>query len=90
MTDLALSETQTVNMVALDIIEGMLYTMLCASGDACAGTVANLIETSVNTSIAGRGSSAQTITEEFETTISNLYNQLSTAMTAFFAGQDRN
>jgi hypothetical protein len=88
VNDLTLSETQTVNMVALDIIEGMLYTMLCASGDPVAGTVANLMEMGVNTALAAGGSSAQTLTEEFVTTVSNLYNQLSQAMTVVFDAMD--
>ena len=80
--DLNLSQEQSVNVVAIDIIEGILYTALCATGDPALGAFANLMEMGVNTVMAAGGSSAQQLTQTIQTTVADLYSDLGTAMTA--------
>ena len=85
--DLYLSETQNVSGVPLDIIEGMLYTVLSAVPDApVCGILANVMETGVNVSVAESGDSKNPITTEYDINVADLNNQLSNAMTAVFDG----
>ena len=68
------------NVVPIDIIEGLVYTLLSATGDPAAGVFANLMETAVNTTLAsGQG---QTLTQKLTTTVANLYTDLGNQLTA--------
>lgn len=80
--DLNLSQNQSVNVVAMDIIEGMLHTVMCATGDPALGVFANLMEMGVSSVSAAGGSAAQQLTQTIKTTVANLYSDLGSAMTA--------
>lgn len=74
--DVGLSASTSVNVVALDVIEGVLYTLLSATGDAGAGVFANLMSMGVNTGLAAGGDNAAALTQEITTTAAELYDDL--------------
>lgn len=78
-SDVGVSASQSINAVALDVIEGILYTLLGATGDPAAGVAANLMSMSVNTALAAGGDSAESLTQEITAEVSQLYAQLGTA-----------
>lgn len=73
-TDVGVSADQSLNPVPVQIVEGILYTVLSATGDPAAGVFANLMETAVNTAMAVPGN---TLNQELATTVGNLYSDLS-------------
>ncbi len=72
--DVGVSAGQSLNPVPVQIIEGILYTALCATGDTAVGVFANLMETAVNTASAVPGN---TLNQELATTVGNLYKDMS-------------
>lgn len=74
--DVGLSASTNVNVVAIDVIEGMLYTLLGATGDPGAGVFANLMSMSVNTGLAAGGANQQALTQQITTTAADLYDDL--------------
>ena len=73
-TDVGVSDDQSLNPVPVEIIEGILYTVLCATGNKAVGVFANLMETAVNTALAVPGN---TLNQKLATTVGNLYTDLS-------------
>jgi hypothetical protein len=76
--DVGLSENQSLNPIPIDIIEGILYTALGATGDTGMGVFANLMETAVNTAVAAGGNQAESLTQSLLTTVGTLYSDLAT------------
>ncbi|MGA2373170.1 MAG: hypothetical protein ABSG11_21120 [Candidatus Korobacteraceae bacterium] len=73
--DLGLSQSQSVSAVPIDILEGALYTILCATGDPGLGVVANLMSAGVNTALAADSSSS--LKSPLAAEVQDLYAQLS-------------
>jgi hypothetical protein len=74
--DLALSQSQNLNVRAIDGIEGALYTILSAAGSPALGVLANLMEMSVDSAVAGSQDQASAWATQFKTTIATLYSDL--------------
>ncbi len=78
--DVGLSDSQSLNVVPTEIIEGLLYTMLSATGDPGVGAAANLMETGVNAAVAADSSSS--LTKPLATTVGTLYSDLTAQFSA--------
>ena len=78
-SDLNLSAETSVNVVAIDIIEGILYTVLSAA-DPVLGVFANLMEMGVSAAEDAGESTAQQLTQSITTTVAKLYSDLGTQM----------
>jgi len=59
----------------IELLDGILYTLLNATKDTGAGVLANLMETAVNTALAVPGN---TLDQKLATTVGELYGALST------------
>ena len=73
--DVGISQQAVLHPVPTQVVEGLLYTMLGATGNPAAGVVANLMETGVNAAVAAPNS---TLNVSLETTVGNLYGDLTT------------
>jgi hypothetical protein len=78
--DVGLSASQKLGVVPIDIIEGMLYTILNAFGGIAGGQlgigigmVANLMATATTSALAAPH---ETLSQKLATTVGNLYNDL--------------
>lgn len=78
--DLGLSASQSVNVVVLDVIEGVLYTLLSATGDPAAGVFANLMSMGVNSALAEGGATSENLQQTIVTTVADLYSELGDAL----------
>jgi hypothetical protein len=82
--DVKLSKNQSLTAAApIELIEGLLYTLLNASKDTGAGVVANLMAAAVNTALAVP---QNTLNEKLSTTAGALYGALSTQFQQVNAG----
>jgi hypothetical protein len=82
-TDIGLSGNQTVSTVPLEIIEGLLYTVLSAGGTVT-GVFANLMETATDAALAAPGGT--TLNQKLSTQVSALYTSLSTSFQQISTG----
>ena len=76
-TDAGVASTATISTVPQQLIEGIIYSVLSATGDVGAGLFANLMETATNTA-AAMGNSA--LSTPLTDTVENLYTSLGTQL----------
>jgi len=77
--DVGVSASQSLSVVAIDFIEGILYTLLGATGDPAAGVFANMMSMGVNSVLAAGGQNADDLQSEIDTTVADLYTDLASA-----------
>jgi hypothetical protein len=82
--DVGLSASQHLNVEVIEILEGMVYTGLNATGNIGAGAFANLMETAVNVALTASGGG--TLNEQLETTVGTLYTDLGNQFQQVSAG----
>lgn len=80
--DVGASSGGSITTVAIEVIEGLMYTALSASG-VPAGIVANLMSTAVNAALAVPGN---TLTSPLVTTVENLYDDLEESFSTLTTG----
>ncbi|GEM_PF-3125511 len=84
LTDVKLSSNQSLTVAApLELVEGVLYTLLNVSKNTGAGVVANLMAAAVNTALAVP---QNTLNDKLSTTAGALYGALSTSFQQVNAG----
>ncbi len=72
--DLGLSQSQNVSAVPIDILEGVLYTVLSATGNTGMGVLANLMSMGVTTTLAA--DSGSSLKNPVTAEVQDLYAQL--------------
>jgi len=85
-TNLAIPPSQGLNPIPVLVLEGILYTVLCATGDPAAGVMANLIATGTNVALAADSGTSSSLNSPLATTAANLYSDLATSFQAVLQG----
>lgn len=81
--DVGVPQATSLNPVPIEILEGIVYTVLCATGDPLAGVIANVISTATNAALSAPG---QTLTHPLATTVASIYGDLGSAFASLTQG----
>jgi len=86
VSDVGIPNTQQVSPIPIEIIEGLVYTVLSAVGGPVGGVVANLISTATTVALSASSQNQQTLTHPLATTVANVYTSLGTTFQSITTG----